>query len=70
MKTYVGSWSVNNGSTYSSGYEDTNKKRLAKEMREMADGNVFQGSAGHWEVYELIDGEPDQEPVLTGKVRG
>lgn len=67
---YTGSWSVNNGSTYSYGHEGTNKKELAKEMREMADGNVFSGNSGTWSVYELIDGVQSEEPILYGTVKG
>lgn len=66
--TYVGSWSANNSSTFAYGYTDTNKKRLAKMMRDMARGNVFWGSTAYWEVKELIDGIPAQYPILSGTV--
>lgn len=67
--TYTGSWSANNNNTYSYGYTDTNKKRLAKKMREIAEGNVFVGNTARWSVTELIDGIPAQEPILRGTVR-
>ena len=66
--TYTGSWSANNNSTFSHGYTDTNKKRLAKKMKELAEGNVFVGNKAHWAVTELIDGMPAQEPILSGTV--
>lgn len=69
-KLYTGNWSVNNGSTYSTGNKDTDKRRLAQQMRAEADGNVFVGNTGVWEVYEIIDGEPTEEPVLRGRVKG
>jgi hypothetical protein len=62
---YTGSWSANNSSIYSSGYTGSNKRLLAKRMREMAQGNVFQGNTGRWNVYaaDRID------PILFGCVK-
>ena len=68
-KVYVGGWSANNGSTCGHWYEGTNKRKLAKEMREIAEGNTFQGSTGRWAVYEIVDGEREEEPVLSGSVK-
>jgi len=52
---YTGSWRANNGSTYASGYKGRNKKKLAKDMRDMCDGNVFAGNTGHWDVTDEND---------------
>ena len=49
---YTGGWSANNGSTYNYGYESNNKKELAKDLREMCDGNVFVGNTGKWSIVD------------------
>jgi hypothetical protein len=64
---YEGRWSANN-STFSNGWRDTNKKRLAKDMRFMARGNTFAGNTGAWEVYKCTYLIPDTEPIMSGKV--
>ena len=69
-KQYFGSWSANNGSTYSSGYESDNKKQLAKDMREMAKGNTCQGNTGYWQVSELDEDGDQYNQIMSGKVKG
>jgi len=70
MKKYTGSWSANNGSTYASGYTSNNKRQLAKEMREIAQGNVFAGNTGHWNVHKIdAEGNENYDPILSGMVR-
>jgi hypothetical protein len=74
-KKYEGTWSANNGSTYSYGYFGNNKRALAKEMRSIAKGNVFASqtkekmNSGNWAVYEVVDGEREMDPVVSGTVR-
>lgn len=64
MAKYTGRWSANNGSSYNGGYEDSNKKRLASDMRKIALGNTFAGSTGNWTVCDANGKE-----VLSGSVR-
>lgn len=68
-RKYEGSWSANNGSTYNTGYTDNNKRRLAHDMRIIARGNCFRGNSGNWCVYEVINGEREELPILSGTVR-
>ena len=63
-KEYTGSWSANNGSTYNHGYTDTNKSRLAKDMRTICKGNVFAGNTGNWQVCD-----DDNNVILQGTCR-
>ena len=63
-KKYVGSWSANNGSTYSYGYEGSNKSQLAQNMREICRGNIFAGSSGSWQVVDR-----DDKVVASGTCR-
>jgi hypothetical protein len=68
MTEYYGDWSANNGSTYcAEPYTDTNKKRLARDMREIAKGETYEGNVGYWRVYVLGDDEPIV--ILEGMVR-
>jgi len=69
MTKYTGSWSANNSSTYAHGYESTNKRDLARRLRAITEGNVFAGNTGSWAVYEMIDGQRSDEPVMSGTVR-
>lgn len=61
---YIGGWSANNGSTYNHGYESNNKTELARDMRQICDGNVFAGNTGHWSVED-----EDGNIVLEGTCR-
>ena len=67
---YIGRWSVNNGNTYAYGYKDKNKKRLAKNMRDIAKGNTIHGSYGYWSIIEIVNGKIQENPILSGKVKG
>jgi hypothetical protein len=62
---YTGRWSVNNGSTYNYGYESNNKYKLARKMKEIAKGNLYQGS-GRWSVF--LYGDTSGQAVLEGTV--
>ena len=64
-KIYYGGWSANNNSTYGSGYKETNKRRLAKDMRDICKGNVFIGNTGSWSVID-----EQGQVILSGIVRG
>ena len=68
INNYVGNWSANNGSTYSTGSTDTNKQRLAHVMRNICKGNVFAGNTGSWSVYLLTDDGPEEQPILSGEI--
>jgi len=68
LKKYHGSWTANNGSTYSAtlGYHYANLKIARKEMRAMAMGNTFAGNTGHWEI---TDDNEYSRVVASGVVR-
>ena len=68
MRKYTGSWSANNGSTYSSGYESNNLKSLKKLLRDITKGNVFAGNSGNWSIRYTDDIENDY-PVASGTVK-
>ena len=60
MKTYRANFSVNNGTQLIELLTGTNKQKLAKEIRTIAQGNGH----GHWYVLD-----PDySEPVIEGLV--
>jgi len=45
---YLGYWSANNGASYGSEYEFSNKATARKVMRDIASGNTFSGNTGLW----------------------
>lgn len=49
-KTYIGSFSTNNGATYGVDYTDSNLRRLRKTMRAIVAGNTHQGNSGYWSI--------------------
>jgi len=52
-KTYYGSWSVNNGASYSAqATGGTNLQKLVKEMRDIANGNRPAGNTCSWQVMD------------------
>lgn len=69
MKTYYGYWSNGNTSNREP-YTDTNKKRLAKRMREIVQGNDT-GNGGWWRVLDEA-GEQGEKgnvcPVVEGRI--
>lgn len=62
---YLGYWSVNNNGTYDTGYKSNNKRQLAKDLREIVKGNVFQGNSGFWSIEDSEGHE-----VAKGYVKG
>lgn len=78
MSKYHGGWSTNNGNTWSGGYTSNSKAKLAKDLREMAKGNLTgRTDKGSFTIYETIEdgvGEYGQPltrdvPVMHGTVR-
>jgi len=68
-KSYYGSWTANNGasfSAYDALYESDNKYKLAQEMRAICLGNTFSGNTGKWAVFARNNNDT---PVLAGTVR-
>ena len=49
MEKYTATFTVNGGSTYGT-YDYTNKATARREIRNMANGNVFVGNQGQWAV--------------------
>lgn len=50
MKKYLATWDANNGRTYNTGVEFSNKKEAIRWARECCRGNVLAGSEGYWRV--------------------
>lgn len=51
-KMYYAEFSTSNGTHTVRPYEDTNKTRLVKDIREIAEGNTPIGSSCQWYVYD------------------
>lgn len=64
MEYYYGSWSVNHGSSYNTGYEGTNKHKLARDMRQIMAGNIPAGGTGRWAVTDA-----NGQEMLSGGMR-
>jgi len=66
MSTYYGNWSTNNGNTFNGrAYIDTNKRRLRKDLRKIASGNLTgPNDVGHWSITDRYDND-----ILHGTVR-
>jgi len=70
MAKYIGTWSANNGSTfpdYGTRYESNNKRKMAKRMKEIAQGNTYSGNKGYWAVWNSNHTINDR-PILEGIV--
>ncbi len=69
MSKYTGGWSANNGSSYNDNYQSNNKRKLAHDMRLIAQGNCHAGSTGRWYV-DYADVEMRKhEHIMSGTVR-
>jgi hypothetical protein len=67
---YRGFWSANNGSSSCDNYYDNNKKKLAKQMRAICKGNVFEGGHGFWCVDNVSEDDClCEEHVSSGWVK-
>jgi len=60
---YKGGWTANNN-TYNYSYVGNNKRELAKDMREICKGEVFEGNRGTWYVKDAAT----DEVILDGWV--
>ena len=48
MITYYGTWTANSNTWGKR--TDTNKRRLARDLREIVRGNLFAGQSGTWAI--------------------
>ena len=60
MKTYKANFSVNNGTQLIESLTGTNKQKLAKEIRAIAQGNGH----GSWYVFD----NEHSDPIMQGRV--
>ena len=48
---YFANYNANNGTRFQEPIEGTNKDQIIKDIREIAEGNRFDGSTCSWEVW-------------------
>lgn len=56
MKTYKANFKANNGTRFMNPIEGTNLKKIIKDIREIAEGERFEGNECSWWVYTEEDG--------------
>lgn len=49
---YFANFKANNGTHYQNPIEDTNKARIIKDIRDIAEGNRFENSECSWLVWD------------------
>lgn len=65
-KVYYGYWDANNSTGNREPIINTNKQRLIKYLREIAEANCFDKSTCRWSVYDTPFG---QVPIAAGGMR-
>lgn len=59
MTKYYANYNANNGTRFNKPIEDTNLKRIIKDIREIAEGNRFANNECSWSVWVVDESRPD-----------